>query len=88
MKNLLATLFLILSSASLGIAQKSGIPTFRYKGKPIVQMTLNGKKTWALLDTGSDISILNIRYKDKYNFHAARNFNNEIKASYKFILCL
>lgn len=81
MKTLIATLFLIISSSSLLIAQNSNVPTVGYKGKPIVQMTLNGKKTWVLLDTGSDISILNIRYKDRYNFHAARKFNNEIKAS-------
>lgn len=39
-----------------------------YKHKPIVEMTINNKKTWVLLDTGSDITILNINSKKAYGF--------------------
>ena len=39
-----------------------------YKQKPIVEMTINNQKTWVLLDTGTDISIISIDSKEKYGF--------------------
>jgi len=37
--------------------------------KPIVEATLNGKKAYFLLDTGSDITILNKNDTQQYGFH-------------------
>jgi hypothetical protein len=39
-----------------------------YQSKPIVKMTLNGKKIWALLDTGTDITLLDANAKETYDF--------------------
>ncbi len=36
--------------------------------KPIVEMSLNGKKIWVLLDTGSEYTILNIKTKNKFKY--------------------
>lgn len=46
----------------------------RYQSKPIVKMTLNGKKIWALLDTGTDITLLDINAWNEYDF---RTFINQ-----------
>ena len=43
----------------------------RYKDRPIIQMTLNEKKIWVLLDTGSSMSLLNIRAAGVYGFQAS-----------------
>lgn len=40
----------------------------KFIGKPIVEMTLNGKKIWALLDTGSEYTILNIATKNRFKY--------------------
>ena len=36
--------------------------------KPVIEVTLNGKKAYFLIDTGSDITILNARDTKKYGF--------------------
>ena len=60
----LLTVFMAYSAAgqSLAVQQAS------YKHKPIVEMTINNKKTWVLLDTGSDITILDINTKKAFGF--------------------
>ncbi len=62
---------------NFGYAQRINVQEARYKHKPIIEMTLNNKKTWVLLDTGTDISILNIKSKDKYGFSTF--LKNELK---------
>ena len=49
-------------------AQQEPMEASHYKSKPIIKMTLNGKKIWALLDTGTDVTILDINAKEVYDF--------------------
>lgn len=49
-------------------AQMLDVVAAKYTGKPIIKMTINHQKTWVLLDTGSDITILDTEMKDKYGF--------------------
>ncbi|PIB35970.1 hypothetical protein BFP72_11470 [Reichenbachiella sp. 5M10] len=81
MKTQILLLGLYLTACSLAQAQDSHTLALRFREKPIVPMTLNGKKTWVLLDTGSDISVLNLRDQDKYAFHAHQDFNQKIKVA-------
>ncbi|WPP53275.1 aspartyl protease family protein [Catalinimonas niigatensis] len=39
------------------------------RGKPIVQVELNGKKAYFLLDTGSDLTVMHEDIADFYNFN-------------------
>lgn len=69
MKTRFTLLILTAFISNFGYAQKvTNVQKAHYKHKPIVEMTLNNKKVWVLLDTGTDISILNIDSKDKYGF--------------------
>lgn len=61
-------LVLIGFSYNFAIAQHSIVHEVSYVNKPIVEMTLNGKKVWVLLDTGSAITIFNIEAKEKHGF--------------------
>ncbi|MEQ9231247.1 MAG: aspartyl protease family protein [Cyclobacteriaceae bacterium] len=51
------------------IAQTSYNEVARYRGKPIIQMTINEKTAWVLLDTGSDITVLNSDHKEEFGFY-------------------
>jgi len=69
MKTRITLLILAAFISNFGYAQKvTNVQKVQYKHKPIVEMTLNNKKVWVLLDTGTDISILNIGSKNKYGF--------------------
>lgn len=57
---------------SLAVQQAS------YKHKPIVEMSINGKKTWVLLDTGSDITILDINTKNEFDFSTTKKEGYEV----------
>ena len=70
------TLLLILL-IQLSFAQEIDTLTVNYKGKPVVEMTLNGKTTWVLLDTGSDISILNLKAQNDFGFQAYESLHNQ-----------
>ena len=71
------------------------IEIFNLHKKPIIEATLNGKKAFFLLDTGSDLTLLNKEEIDKYGFkifmrenesHAAvgiGGMTNEITSAYK-----
>jgi len=63
---LIATVFCF----NLAMAQAPYQPqeASHYQSKPIVKMTLNGKKIWALLDTGTDITLLDINAWHDYGF--------------------
>ncbi|MEO1050614.1 MAG: aspartyl protease family protein [Bacteroidota bacterium] len=49
--------------------------------KPIVMGELNGKKAYFLLDTGSDITILNARYQDHYEFKSNMPYYRAVKVT-------
>lgn len=68
MKKKLIFVMIALSAYSFGFSQESDKLTVRYSLQPIVKMTLNNKSTWVLLDTGSSISVLDIKSKKKYGF--------------------
>ncbi|SMD33867.1 Aspartyl protease [Reichenbachiella faecimaris] len=53
----------------------------KYRGKPIIQMTLNDKKTWVLLDTGSEYTILDSGAKQKYDFFVSHSNDDRINVS-------
>ncbi len=48
------------------------------KSKPIVVGYLNGKKAYFLLDTGSDLTIINKNAARKYGFKLITNYNNKL----------
>lgn len=66
---ILAGLFINLTTTQ---AQEQ-LQTDRYQSKPIVKMTLNGKKIWALLDTGTDITMIDLAAKDDFGFKTYLN---------------
>ncbi len=70
MKTKLRIALLVISSFAPSIvhSQDINILEAHYKGKPIIEMSINNKKTWVLLDTGSDFTILNTESKDSYGF--------------------
>lgn len=41
--------------------------------KPVIEVSLNGKKAYFMIDTGSDITILNARDTKKYGFGIVKN---------------
>lgn len=51
-----------------GQAQDYEMKTAHYQSKPIVRMTLNGEKIWALLDTGTDITLIDLDAGEEYGF--------------------
>lgn len=64
-------LSMVLATTLIGnsvYGQTLAVQQASYKHKPIVEMTINGKKTWVLLDTGSDITILDINTKKAFGF--------------------
>ena len=70
MKNkikLIATLLMMYSTIQ---AQDKETIAVKYYGKPIVKIVLNGVNTWMLLDTGSDLTIIDSSTKDRYNFQS------------------
>ena len=62
---IIAGLFFNFASAK---AQEIQIKASHYQSKPIVKMTLNGKKIWALLDTGTESTIIDLNAKEDYGF--------------------
>lgn len=81
MKKLIQILFLMLVTHSLTYAQYIEEKTTKYQGKPIVAMELNGKRIWVLLDTGSDINVLDSRTTRKYQFKAIKLYKKEVQVN-------
>jgi hypothetical protein len=77
---IVSIVILVLLATSISYAQELNNIESKFAEKPIVEMTLNGKKIWALLDTGSEYTILNIRSKKQFGFDSYR-LN---RAEYKF----
>lgn len=63
------------------VAQNFETVEAKYRGKPIIQMTLNDKKTWVLLDTGSEYTVLDEGAKEKYDFFVSSSNDNRVKVS-------
>ena len=80
MKTGIACLGLIIFAFNFVMGQSVNDHQVQYKNKPIVEMTLNGKKTWVLLDTGSSISILNANEnaQDEYEYIAFEDRNGAL----------
>lgn len=51
------------------IAQIQPVKIKNLRSKPIVQVELNGKKAYFLLDTGSDLTVMHEDRADFYNFN-------------------
>ncbi len=70
MKTRMTLLILVGFFFNLAMVQAQYQPkeTDHYRSKPIVKMTLNGKQIWALLDTGTDVTLLDINAKEDYGF--------------------
>lgn len=63
---ILTLTFLYLFFGNVSFGQPNVYHQANYKHKPIVEMTINNTKTWVLLDTGSDITILDIKSKKSW----------------------
>ncbi|MCB0654903.1 MAG: retropepsin-like domain-containing protein [Saprospiraceae bacterium] len=57
----------------LTYGQPVDIQQASYQHKPIVEMQINNKKTWVLLDTGSDITILDSKSKKHLGFDIVKS---------------
>ena len=64
-----ALLNLVLLSSVFGQTKETEVlPIIKMHPKPIVELMLNGQKSSFLVDTGSDITILNLKDAKKYDF--------------------
>jgi hypothetical protein len=59
------------------LGQNINIKKAHYADKPIVEMTVNNKKAWVLLDTGSAFTIFNSESEDKYDFSTHLSSDSE-----------
>lgn len=73
MKNKIKLLTILLLMNNYMQAQERETIEAKFYGKPIVQIMLNGVKTWMLLDTGAGVTILDITMQDKYDFKTYQN---------------
>ena len=53
----------------------------KYSGKPIIQMNINDKKSWVLLDTGSEYTVLDSESEEKFDFHINHSKNDGMNVS-------
>lgn len=81
MKNIIFLIVIMGWTCHLSHAQNYETVEARYRGKPIIEMTLNDKKTWVLLDTGSEYTVLDSGAKDKYEFFVSLSSENRINVS-------
>ena len=79
MKTRMTLLILVGLLSNIGYAQVMNVQQASYKQKPIIEMTLNNKKIWVLLDTGTDISILDVNTKDEFGFATFINTDTRYK---------
>lgn len=68
------------ASALLSDHEYEYIRIINLQQKPIVQGTLNGRRAYFLLDTGSDFTVLNEGMSERYGFFALDNLPDETKA--------
>lgn len=79
MKIKLTLLVLSCLAYNFSSAQSKLVQEAHYKNSPIVQMTLNDKKVWVLMDTGATISILNLDSNNEFGFNTTLNLNSQLK---------
>lgn len=82
MKTIIVSILIIGLITTLSHGQQVDTLSIKYYGKPIIQMNLNGKKAWVLLDTGSEISVLNTKSKDKYKFNIYEDYESPTVAGF------
>jgi len=51
------------------------IKVVSFRPKPIIKGSINGEKTYFLLDTGADISILNLNDEEEFGFKTEPDFH-------------
>jgi hypothetical protein len=74
----LITLSLILLSVGAGAQEEHMTAKLcSLHPKPIIEVALNGKPAYFLLDTGSDINVVNIKGAKKYNFGTMSRKNRQ-----------
>ena len=79
MKALSTTLLLLLFAGSLFSQEVSYIKMKSLK-KPIIQAEINGKKGYFLIDTGSEISIINTSDLNRYKLQVAKTYGDHRRA--------
>lgn len=68
---IVTTLFSVQAQERIKIEDQIGV-------KPVVRMTLNGKKIWVLLDTGASVNLLDIKVQKKYDFGVYNRPDNSV----------
>lgn len=70
MKNFITILAMILSFnlSSQTIKMKS------YRSKPIIELDMNGKKAYFIVDSGADVSVLNSKSSEEYAFQSVKDY--------------
>lgn len=79
MKALSTTLLLIFFSTNI-LAQEVGYIKMKSHKKPIIQAEINGKKGYFLVDTGSDISVINSSDLKRFKLDAFKTYGNHKRA--------
>lgn len=77
MKIKLTLLIIAWLAVNISNAQSTLVREAHYKNNPIVEMTLNDKKVWVLMDTGASISILNLKSTDEFGYKTMLNTNSQ-----------
>lgn len=71
--NSLITL-LIVTSLQSATAQEVHLKIKSLRCKPIVELNLNGKKAYFILDTGADISVLHSAVAERFGYQTVKNY--------------
>jgi hypothetical protein len=69
MKKSLTILIIFLLLFKVAFSQDYVMHHVKYYQQPIVEMTLNDKKTWVLLDTGAGITVLDSGSENRFGFN-------------------
>lgn len=77
---LLSTTLLALIISCYAYGQEVGYVKMKSLKKPIVQANINGKKGFFLVDTGSDISIINTTDLKKYKLEVTKTYGDQRRA--------
>ena len=81
MKTLKTTLAIILMVLATAVYGQSTKQIAEFNNKPIVEVSINGKKAWALLDTGTDFTIINSGSKKRLSFETYAYKNDKYKVA-------
>lgn len=81
MKKSISTILISVLIAGNVMSQNGEEFMIKYYHQPIVKMTLNGKKMWVLLDTGSGITVLNSKSKKSFKFNTILRTGDQYSVS-------